>query len=63
MKIYNLTVADLVSFGNYLLSDERKEKKMSDPEFNEEQKVESLKRVSHAEISNWLNEQVLELVN
>jgi len=44
---------DLVDFGNFLLSDERKKSKLSHPTFTDEQKKESLKQVSHADLCNW----------
>ena len=61
MKIHYFTREEMVSFGNYLLSDARKEAKMQDPELNQEQKKESLKQVSHADVSNWFDTQVVEL--
>lgn len=61
MKIHYFTREEMVSFGNYLLSDARKEAKMQDPEFNQEQKNESLKQVSHADVSNWFDTQIVEL--
>ena len=52
---------DLVSFGTYLLSDERKAKikratKQDKAEgFNSIPAKERLKRVTHADLSNWLD--------
>lgn len=46
---------DLVKFGNYLLSEERKELIMSHPEKSDELKLESLKSVSHADIENFMD--------
>ena len=51
MKLF--AKSELVSFGNYLLSKKRIELKSSHPEFTNEEKEESLKSVSHADISNW----------
>ena len=61
MKIYYFTTEDLVSFGNYLLSEVRTETKMQHPEFDQEQKEESLKHVSHADVANWFETQTVEL--
>ena len=47
------TQADLVSFGNYLLSDERKDLVLSNPSFSIEQARENLKVVSDADLANW----------
>lgn len=47
------TQADLVSFGNYLLSDERKDLVLSNPSFSIEQARENLKEVSDADLANW----------
>ncbi len=44
---------DMVSFGNYLLSEERKEMIKSHPEFDESTHEERLSRVSHADVENW----------
>lgn len=43
------TQADLVSFGNYLLSDERKDLVMSHPQW----KPESLKNVGDGDLASW----------
>ena len=61
MKIYYFTREEMVSFGNYLLSDARTEAKMQHPEFNQERKEECLKQVSHADVSNWFDTQIVEL--
>jgi len=45
---------DLIQFGNYLLSDERTELVMSRPQKRDDEKRESLKLVSHADIENFL---------
>jgi hypothetical protein len=47
------TKAEVVSFGNYLLSDERKGYVLNHPEKSNEQKNEALKQVSDADIFNW----------
>lgn len=47
------TEADLVSFGNYLLSDERKDLVLSNQSFSIEQARENLKGVSDADLANW----------
>lgn len=59
MKINYFTTEDLVSFGNYLLSEARTETKMQHPEFSQEQKEESLKHVSHADVANWFDTQTV----
>jgi len=61
MKIHHFTREDMVSFGNFLLSDARTEAKMKHPEFNQEQKEETLKQVSHADVSNWFDTQIVEI--
>lgn len=43
--------SDLVKFGEYLLSDERTELVLSHPEGRT---IEDLKRVSHADVENFL---------
>lgn len=51
---------DLVSFGNYLLSDERTQKKLAlIPESNQQisDRYESTKQVSHADIENWMHKE------
>lgn len=45
---------DLVDFGNYLLSDQRKELIESHPEKSKELIEERLKTVSDADVSNFL---------
>jgi len=46
---------DLVSFGTFLLSDERKERIINHPEAASMPPVEErLKMVHHADIENWL---------
>jgi len=60
MKIHYFTREEMVSFGNYLLSDARTEAKMQHPEFNKEQKEDSLKNVSHADVRNWFDTQIVE---
>lgn len=45
---------DLISFGNYLLSEERRETFKQHPGFtNDELLEERLSRVSHADFENW----------
>lgn len=45
---------DLVSFGNYLLSEERREAFKQHPEYpNGEQLEERLSQVHHADFENW----------
>ena len=47
---------DLVSFGEYLLSDERKEKIINHPEASKMPPVEErLKQVHHADLCNWFD--------
>jgi hypothetical protein len=50
-----MTTTDLVSFGNYLLSDARRDSIMSNPETSPEAKEELLKQVTDADIANWEN--------
>lgn len=45
--------SDLVSFGNYLLSDERKNNFKNHPDFPESTLEERLSQVHHADIENW----------
>jgi hypothetical protein len=48
---------DLVSFGNYLLSDERKERFKINPNFrNGELLKERLSQVHHADVENWMDD-------
>ena len=47
---------DLVSFGNYLLSDERKERFQNYPEPPSISLEERLRNVTHADIENWMEE-------
>lgn len=47
---------DLVSFGNYLLSDERKERFQNHPEPPSISLEERLRNVTHADIENWMEE-------
>lgn len=61
MKIYYFSKEDMVSFGNYLLSEERKKMIMEHPELNEEQKQNSLNSVSDADVKNWFEKQPVEL--
>jgi len=45
---------DLVSFGNYLLSEERRELFKQHPDLGENQLEERLANVHHADFSNWM---------
>lgn len=47
------TEKDLVSFGNYLLSDERTSPVLDHPGHSSSQKAQSLKQVSDADLANW----------
>ena len=48
------TEEDLISFGKYLLSNERLESFKQNPEFtNDEMLAERLSEVHHADIENW----------
>ena len=55
---FNATIfntKDLVSFGNYLFSDERRLLYKNHPDFpNEELLEERLSQASHTDIQNWL---------
>ena len=48
------TEKDITSFGNYLLSDKRKQSVFSSS--NKEEAEEAVKSVSHADYENWLYE-------
>lgn len=45
---------DLVSFGNYLLSEERINLIKEHPEFDSNSIEERIKQVSHADYLNWI---------
>lgn len=49
------TGEELTDFGNYILSDKRKNSVLKNPNFTQEQKEEHLKQVSHADFENWLS--------
>jgi len=55
MKIF-FEEKDMVSFGEYLLSDERKELILNHPEF-EGRTEEALKDVYEADLTNWSRKQ------
>ncbi len=67
MEIHYFTRADLVSFGNYLLSEERKKSILehpaitNNPNFNEEERANALKTVNHADVENWFSQQTITL--
>ena len=48
------TEKDITSFGNYLLSDRRKQSVFSSPD--KEEAEEAFKSVSHADYENWKHE-------
>lgn len=51
---YEYTEADLVSFGNYMVSEERRDLYATHPDYaNIEMLVERLSQVHHADIENW----------
>ena len=56
----NFSKKDMVSFGNYLLSDERREAYEAATQEAKENKIsilsteERLKNVSHADFENWM---------
>lgn len=53
-KITVYTEADMISFGNYLLSNDRYERLANHPEFPDKELLqERSKFVSDADISNW----------
>lgn len=52
-KVY--TKSDLVSFGLYLLSEERENTLVNLPEFSSDSVVTRRKRVHDADIANWEN--------
>ncbi len=45
---------DLISFGNYLLSDERRELYANHPELGDNNLDERLANVNHSDIENWM---------
>lgn len=47
------TESDLVSFGEYMMSDERKEMFKNHPEMQGEDLDERLKSVHNADLANW----------
>ena len=54
------TEEDLISFGNYLLSKERWESIVRNPDFpNDETLDERLREVHHSDIENWKYSQSL----
>ena len=53
MEQLEFTRTDLVSFGNYLLSNERKELFESHPDLGSENLEERLSEVNHSDIENW----------
>jgi hypothetical protein len=55
LKVEGFTPEDLISFGNYLLSDQRINLIMTHPENKTpEDKIDALGSVSHADFQNWL---------
>lgn len=50
---------DLVAFGNYLLSDKRKELILEHPDFSEDSQDFRLKQVSHADFENFFNKKTV----
>lgn len=61
MKVNSFPLSELISFGNYLLSEERTEQKMRNENISREQIDASIKEVSHADIENWASEQKIEI--
>lgn len=49
--------SDLISFGNYLLSKERKKLINSHPQRTKEEKKVASETVSDADVENWLHRQ------
>ncbi len=49
--------SDLVKFGEYLLSEERKNLIKSHPGFEPSTIEHRLKQVSHADVANWIEKQ------
>jgi len=47
------TDKDMVSFGEYLLSKERRDILKSHPEFEDDRFMERYSQVSHADFENW----------
>jgi hypothetical protein len=60
MKIQYFTLEEMVSFGNYLLSDARTQSIMHHPDHDQDQIQESLKHVSHADVCNCFDAQTFE---
>lgn len=60
------TEEDLVSFGNYMVSDLRREMYESHPDLKDENIEERLKSVSDADLANWTyfnNKNIQESIN
>jgi len=61
MQIHYFQKEDMVSFGQYLLSEERRELFKSHPELGETNLEERLAEVTDADIENWLAKQTVTL--
>lgn len=61
MEIYYFTKKDMISFGKYLLSDERKESFKKHPELKSLNIKERLSEVHHADVENWFSKQEVKL--
>ena len=53
IEVRGWNTMDLVSFGNYMVSDHRWNMILAHPEITEEDKNEAFRKVSDADISNW----------
>lgn len=63
MEIHYFTKKEMVSFGNYLLSKERKESFENHPELGSENLEERLSQVHDSDVANWFAKQEIKLAD